>query len=74
MKDKKIRDLKKQTKNINAFMEKWNWWRKWLSRHVYADLQTQVEGDVWLPVIDGPDQKSRHMKTKGEIENKNQEG
>lgn len=45
-----------------------------MSRHVYADLQTQVEGDVWLPVIDGPDQKSRHMKTKGEIENKNQEG
>lgn len=25
MKDKKIRDLKKQSKNINAFMENWNW-------------------------------------------------
>ena len=25
VKDKKIRDLKKQSKNINAFMENWNW-------------------------------------------------
>ena len=43
-----------------------------MSRHGYADLQTQVEGDVWLPIMKMVlIKRVDTWKGRGAIENKN---